>query len=180
MRPTALRLVIALVLLASVACSVDDGSQRRGRPTSTDAEVDTAPTEPAPTTTWPASVGVVKVAEASYDITATCYAPGAGEVLAIGSAMTPDGDRVELYLQAFLGAPYVGISVYGAQTITYEAAIDRPLTITYEADILRADDIDLVTDLDLASGDSIAAGTGSVVIECRSYESELPPGFVGG
>ena len=83
-------------------------------------------------------------------------------------------------LQAFLGAPYVGISVYGAQTITYEAAIDRPLTITYEADILRADDIDLVTDLDLASGDSIAAGTGSVVIECRSYESELPPGFVGG
>ena len=108
--------------------------------------MDTAPTEPAPTTTWPASVGVVTVAEASYDITATCYAPGAGEVLAIGSAMTPDGDRVELYLQAFLGAPYVGISVYGAQTITYEAAIDRPLTITYEANILRADDIDLVTD----------------------------------
>lgn len=170
----------SVVVSLAAACSVDDGSGSESRPTTTTtgAVVEDEPT--TTTTTLPASVGLVTVAGASHELTATCYAPGAGEVLAIGLATTADGARIEVYLQAFLGAPYLGIEVSGDDNVTYEAAIDRPLDISYEADILRVDDIALVTDLDLETGEGTDAGVGSVVIECRAYEAELPSGFVAG
>ena len=162
----------------AMACSVDDGSESTERTTTTTVPVDV---ETTTTTTLPASVGIVEVAGSRHEIEATCYAPGAGEVLAIGATTTDDG-RIEVYLQAFPGAPYLGISVIGdgTDTVVYEAAIDRPLDIAYDADILRVDDIALVTDLDLDTGEGIGAGTGSVVVECRAYETELPPGFLAG
>ncbi|MEM9468267.1 MAG: hypothetical protein AAGA90_23065, partial [Actinomycetota bacterium] len=178
-RTTALTLLFAATVVAG-ACSVDDGSGSDARSTTTSAApTDTAETETTTTTTLPPSVGIVELDGVSHEIDATCYAPGAGEVLATGVAATDDG-RIEVYLQAFLGEPYLGIAVTGQNTVVYEAAIDRPLEISYEADILRVDDIALVTDLDLETGVGTEAGVGSVVVECRAYESELPPGFVAG
>jgi hypothetical protein len=165
--------------LVIVACSVDDGPGESTRPTTTTEATDRAETESTTTTTLTPSVGIVEVAGESHEIEATCYAPGAGEVLAVGVAAT-DAGRIEVYLQAFLGAPYLGISVMGDDTVVYEAAIDRPLDISYEGDVLRVDDIALVTDLDLESGTSVDAGVGSVVVECRAYEAELPSGFAAG
>ena len=177
--PTIATLLVTATLLAG--CSVDDGSGSNERVTGT-TDTTTEPDEPGSTTTTtsvPPSIGVVEVAGQTHEIEATCYAPGAGEVLAIGSTTT-DGQRIEVYLQAFLGAPYLGVSVTDESTVVYEASLDRPLEISYEADVLRVDDVPLVTDLDLETGAGIDAGTGSVVVECRSYEAELPPGFVAG
>ncbi len=180
-RPIAPALCSLLSLALVVgACSVDDGSGGQGRPTVTTTEVAADDAPSTTTTTLPPSVGVVTFAETSHELTATCYAPGAGEVLAIGLATTPEGERIEVYLQAFLGAPYVGIAVTGEETTTYEAAVDRPLDITYDADILRVDDVALVSGLDLETGEATDAGVGSVVIECRAYETDLPSGFVAG
>ncbi len=180
------------VLFASLAvvagsCSIDDGSGTDARPEPLPTSTTTR--APAPTTTVDTfeSVGIVEIAGESHEIDAECHAPGAGEVLAIGYATPDDGRRIEVYLQAFLGEPYLAIAVTpaagdgtGGETITYEAAVDRPLDIVYDADILRVDDAALVTDLDLETGQGTDAGVGSIVIECRAYEDELPPGFTGG
>ena len=180
MRPLATVFVL-VTALALAGCSVDDGSGAGERPTTTTESAEpAATTESTTTTTLPPSVGVIEFADEAHEIEATCYAPGAGEVLAVGVATTEDDRRIEIYLQAFLGAPYLGISIAGAETIVYEAAIDRPLDISYEGDVLRVDDVELVTDLDLDTGDGTPAGTGSVVVECRAYETELPSGFLDG
>ena len=175
-------------LLASLAvlvggCSIDDGSGEASRPEPSPTTTTTR--SPSPTTTADTfdSVGIVEIAGETHEIEADCHAPGAGEVLAIGLATPDDGRRIEVYLQAFLGEPYLAIAVTpaaGGETVTYEAAVDRPLEIVYDADILRVDDAALVTDLDLETGEGTDAGIGSVVVECRAYEDELPPGFTGG
>ncbi len=178
MRPVALVFVLALI---GGGCSIDDGS---GDSRATTTETSTSTSTAAPTdstTTVPPSVGIVEVAGAVYEITADCYAPGAGELVATGIALPSPTTRVEVYVQAFVGQPYVGITVIEAETITrYEPAVDRPLDVTHLDDIVRADDISLVTDLDLTTGTGVDAGVGSIVIECRSYAEELPPGFVAG
>ncbi|MEM9203544.1 MAG: hypothetical protein AAGC53_18035 [Actinomycetota bacterium] len=175
--------VIVLAMAAAPACSIDGGSGSGAPSASASTPVTAAPVDPSPssTTTVPSAVGVVEVAGLTAELTATCFAPGAGEVLAVGTAETESGAAIEVYLQAFLGAPYLGITVADATAeTTYEAVLDRPLAITYEADILRVDDVALVTDLDLETGEATDAGLGTVVVECRSYETELPSGFVGG
>lgn len=177
MRTVAIIFALAVVL-GLPACSIDDSSESGQRP-----EVDNTSTTLRTTsgsdvaTTLTPSIGFVQFDGRSHEFDATCHAPGAAEVLAIGSTMS-DGGRIEVYLQAFLGAPYLGISVTDEQTVVYEAAIDRPLDISYENDVLRVDDVVLVTDLDLETGAGTDAGLGSIVVECRSYQRDLPPGFV--
>ena len=174
-----LPLLVAVVVTAG-ACSIEDGGGE-GRPTVTETETSTTSSPPESTTTLPASVGIVEVAGTAYEIDAECYAPGAGELVAIGIAQPVDGPRVEVYLQAFVGQPYVGITVIDdSATTLYEPAVDRPLEVTVLDDVVRADDIALVTDLDLDTGEGVDAGTGTVVVECRSYAEELPPGFADG
>lgn len=171
--------VIVLTLLGA-ACSIDDGGGD-GRTVATETTSTTTTDMPAPTSTLPGSVGIVEVADEVFEIEADCYAPGAGELVATGLATPVDGPRVEVYVQAFLGQPYVGITVIDGDARTlYEPAIDRPLDISRVDDVLRVDDIALVTDLDLETGEGVDAGLGSVVIECRAYAEELPPGFAVG
>lgn len=168
----------ACVLLVAGACSVDAGSSDADRPTTSTTTTTVAETATeAPTTTLPASTGIVEVAGETYEFAADCYAPGVGEVLATGLTTTDDGARVEVYVQAFLGQPYLGISVIGDTTTVYEAAVDRPLDIFHIDDIIRADDIALVTDLDLETGIGTDAGVGTIVVECRSYAEAFPAGF---
>ena len=171
--------MLVLTLLGT-ACSIDDGGGE-GRTTVTETSSTTTTEAAAPPSTVPRSVGIVEVDGAVYEIEADCYAPGAGELVAIGLATPSDGPRVEVYVQAFLGRPYVGITVIdGGTSRLYEPAVDRPLDITQLDDVLRVDDIALVTDLDLTAGEGVDAGLGSVVVECRGYAEELPPGFGAG
>lgn len=172
-------LPLAFCLLVA-GCTVDTGSgegRTETSPTSTSTTSD-AVTVSEPST--PRSVGLVEVAETTFELEADCYAPGAGEIIAIGLGRADD-IRVEVYVQAFLGQPYLGITVIDGETSTlYEPSVDRPLEITRVGDVVRADDIVLVTDLDLATGEGTEAGEGTVVIECRSYEEDVPPGFAVG
>ena len=50
------------------------------------------------------------------------------------------------------------------------------LNFTFDHDIVRFDNVDFVTDLNVETGEFTPAGIGSVVVECRSYETELPAG----
>lgn len=145
----------------------------------TTASSTTTSTVPVPE---PASVGLVEVGDAQYSLAFDCHAPGAGEILAVGLGTDPgSGDRIEVYLQAFLAEPYLGIRVEkpDATTLLYEAALDRPLEFVLENDVLRADGVELVTDLDLEARTGTPAGPGSIVIECREYLTDLPDGFSG-
>ncbi|MEO0492790.1 MAG: hypothetical protein AAF081_05170 [Actinomycetota bacterium] len=174
-----LLLLLLAVIAGSAACSIEDGGGE-GR-----ADVnETTTTIDAPTTTDtrpPGSIGIVEVAGEVHELDADCYAPGAGELVVTGTATTAGGARIEVFVQAFVGRPYVGITVVDEiASVRYEPAVDRPLDITLLDDVVRVDDVALVTDLDLTTGEGTDAGVGTVVVECRSYEAELPVGFDAG
>ncbi len=171
----------ALLLLLGAACSVEDSPNRRTAPTTTAQSVPTTPQAPLEIEVIePTSVGLVTVGEQSYSLGFDCYAAGAGEILAIGVAVDPITEvRAEAYVQAFLGAPYLGIELTppGGEPVLYEASLERPLEFALADDVLRADDVELVTDLDLEAHTATPAGTGSVVVECWEYFDELPDEF---
>lgn len=110
-----------------------------------------------------------------YDLTVTCYAPGAGEVLAIGVGTAPDtGEPVEAYVQAYLGAPYVGLRVGSGEGSLIESSFDGSLDLYLQDDRIRASAIRFVRGLDLETGEGEPAGVGQIEIECRHYEDDLP------
>lgn len=165
----ALVAVVAVFGLVAAACSVQDGAGE-GPPdrsaTSAPSTSTSAPVEEAPEAE---SVGLLTIDDQAFDLTADCFAPGAGELLVLAV-----GDGVLVYAEAFLGAPYLGVEIDGA---LLEPSIDRPLEFSIDENVIRADDVLLVRDLDLESGESTAAGTGTLVVECRSYLDDLPDSF---
>lgn len=162
-----------VVALAVTGCSVTD-EPNLGTPPTTTTTV--ATTSTSTTTTLPPSVGLVRIGPSAYDLTFTCIAPGAGEILAVGLGTDVNGRRVESYVQAYVGEPFVGVVVgEGDNAVRFEPRIDRRLEFDLVDDVLRFDDVDFVSDLDLETGEFTPAGVGSVVVECRSYEEELPP-----
>jgi len=175
---------VVVLLVLGASCSVQDQPNRRAESTSTTEAVSTAPVVPADTAP-PASVsvGLVTVGDARYSLDFDCFAPGAGEILAIGVGIDPITEtRVEAYVQAFLGTPYLGIEVaaVGEEPVLYEAALERVLEFSFADDVLRADGVDLVVELDLDALTGTPAGVGSVVVECREFLDELPEGFATG
>lgn len=176
MRTFVLAALIGLGLTA--ACSIGD---------TTDGARTVAPSTTNSTTTTTTgedrgrSTAFVEVGGAAYDLDAQCYAAGAGEVVitALTSALVEP--RVELYVQAFLAEPYVGISVTAdGETSVYEPSLAVPFEILEQDDVYRFDGVDLVIDLDLETGTGSPAGTGTVVVECAAYAEGLPPGFGSG
>ena len=72
--------------------------------------------------------GWVQVGEMTFDLAFTCYAPGPGDVVAIGVGAHPaSGQHVEALIQGFLGQPYVGVTVGGS--VRYEATLAGPLEV---------------------------------------------------
>jgi hypothetical protein len=166
--PKAFAAAIVVVVVAA-ACSVQDGSgdgPPDRSPTSAPAASSDVPSEAPPE---PESVGLLTIDDRAFDLVADCFAPGAGEVLVLAI-----GDNVEVYVEAFLGSPYLAIQIDGW---LLEPSIDRPFEFSIDGNIVRAGEILLVRDLDLASGESTAAGTGTLVVECRTYLDELPESF---
>ena len=121
----------------------------------------------------PPSEGTVEIGDTQYQFTVTCQELGAGEVIVIGSGEDPDsGGAVELYLQAFLGDPYIGLRL--ADGTFFEPSLESPLDLYVQEDVIRASAIRFVRDLDLETGTATEAGFGEVEIHCYEYSNELP------
>lgn len=171
-------MLVAGALLAG-ACS-SGSAEETGAPvtTSTAGESSTeapssttATTEPPP----PLSEGTVRIGDDVYELSFTCYAAGAGEVLAIGVGTKPDsGEQVEAYIQAFLGSPYVGLRIGSGEGSLIESAFDRPLDLYLQDDQIRGSAIRFVRGLDLDSGSGEQVGIGQIEISCLHYEEDLP------
>ena len=163
----------ALTVGVAAGCSGDDDAAPA---TTTEPPASAASDAEVTTTVPPTSSGVVTIGDRRHELDVTCVAPGAGEVLALGIGESDDGERVEAYVQAFVGEPYVGIEV--GDTL-YEAAFDGTLELFLQDDRIRASAIRFVTDLDLETGEGTFEGVGSVEIECLAYDEELPEPSLG-
>ncbi len=126
-------------------------------------------------TTIPHSVGLVRVGPSAYDLVFTCVDRGAGEILAVGVGRDVNNKPVHAFVQAFVAEPYIGVEVgEPGEKVLFEPRLGVLLNFIFDHDIVRFDNVDFVTDLNIETGEFTPAGIGSVVVECRSYETELP------
>ena len=144
--------------------------------------VQPVPVAGAPTTTTAVpepdivTNGWVQVGELTFDLAFTCYAPGPGDVVAIGVGEHPEsGQHVEALIQGFLGQPYVGVTVGGS--VRYEATLDGPLEVFVHDGTISAGAIEWTRGLDLGSGGGARGGYGAVFVSCEDYVHDLPEGY---
>ena len=170
---TGLRLVpllagLALPMLVLGACGAPDEVALTEAPTPT-----TGPSlvvDPVPDNGW------VQVGGLTLDLAFTCFAPGAGDVVAVGVGVHPvSGLDVKALVQGFLGRPYVGVMVGGE--VMFEAALDDPLEVYVHDNKITAGAVRWQEGLDLESGRGEPAGFGAVFVDCSGYESGLPDGY---
>ena len=120
--------------------------------------------------------GWVQVGELTFDLAFTCYAPGPGDVVAIGLGEHPEsGQQVEALIQGFLGQPYVGVTVGGS--MRYKATLDGPLEVFVHDGTISAGAIEWTRGLDLGSGLGERVGYGAVFVSCEYYVHDLPEGY---
>ena len=170
---TGLRLVpllasLTLPMLVLGACAAPDEIARPETPTST-----TGPSlvvDPVPDNGW------IQVGGLTLDLAFTCFAPGAGDVVAVGVGVHPvSGLDVKALVQGFLSRPYVGVMVGGE--VMFEAALDDPLEVYVHDNKITAGAVRWQEGLDLESGQGEPAGFGAVFVDCPGYESGLPDGY---
>ena len=144
--------------------------------------VQPVPVAVAPTTTTAVlesdivTNGWVQVGEQTFDLAFTCYAPGPGDVVAIGVGEHPESDQhMEALIQGFLGQPYVGVTVGGS--VRYEATLDGPLEVFVHDGTISAGAIEWTRGLDLGSGLGERVGYGAVFVSCENYVHDLPEGY---
>lgn len=131
------------------------------------ATTTSAPPEP------PRSEGTAEIGDTRYEFAVTCHDRGAGDVVVIGASDDPvSGGLVELYLEASLVDPYVGVRL--ADGTLVEPSLDSPLDLYVQDDVIRASAIRFVKDLNLETGEATEVGFGEFEIHCYSYEREPP------
>ena len=131
------------------------------------ATTTSAPPEP------PRSEGTAEIGGSHYEFSVTCSDLGAGDVLVIGAGDDPaTGGLVELYLEASLVEPYVGLRLADGTLI--EPSLDSPLDLYVQDDVIRASAIRFVRDLNLETGEATEVGFGEFEIHCYNYERESP------
>ncbi len=171
--------VLAVVAAGSACASTDDGVQDSAVPAGETAAATTAeaPAEPppteAPTTSAgpPPSEGTVEIGDASYEFAVSCEERGAGEVIVVGEGQDPvSGGEVRLYVQAFLGDPYIGL--YLEDGTLFEPSLEGSLDLYVQDDVIRASAIRFVRDLDLETGTATEVGFGELEIHCYEYSRE--------
>ncbi|MFQ5557351.1 MAG: hypothetical protein ACE5GB_07580 [Acidimicrobiales bacterium] len=116
----------------------------------------------------------MRIGDVVYELDVVCYAPGAGEVLAIGAGLTAAGDQVEAYVQAYVGEPYVGVRIGDGPGSLVEASLGRSLDFYIQDDVIRVSAIRFVRGLDLESGEGESVGFGELEIRCNGYEADPP------
>ena len=159
---------LALPMLVLGACGAPD---------------EVAPPEVPTSTTGPSVVvdlvpdnGWIQVGGLTLDLAFTCFAPGAGDVVAVGVGEHPlSGQEVKALVQGFLGRPYVGVMV--GDEMMFEAALDDPLEVYVLDNKITAGAVRWQEGLDLESGQGESAGFGAVFVDCPGYESDLPDGY---
>ena len=158
--------------------AVVSGCSTQGDTDDTDrAEIEQETSPASVATTIPHSVGLIRVGPSAYDLVFTCVDGGAGEILAVGVGRDVNNKPVHAFVQAFVGEPYIGVEVgEPGEVVLFEPRLGVLLNFTFDHDIVRFDNVDFVTDLNVETGEFTPAGIGSVVVECRSYETELPAG----
>ena len=160
--------VLVLPMLMLGACGGPDQVAPPETPTSTTGSsvvVDVVPDN-----------GWIQVGGLTFDLAFTCFAPGAGDVVAVGVGEHPMwGQEVKALVQGFLGRPYVGVMVGGQ--VMFEAALDDPLEVYLHDDKITAGAVRWQEGLDLESGQGEPAGFGAVFVDCPGYESGLPDGY---
>ena len=120
--------------------------------------------------------GWVQVGGLTFDLTFACFAPGAGDVVAVGTGDHPtSGQAVKVLVQGFLGQPYVGLMI--AEEVALEAALEDPLEVYVHNDKITAGAIRWQKDLDLETGEGESAGFGALFVDCLTYQSGLPDGY---
>ncbi len=161
-------LLWAVAVLAGGCADTADGPLVTAEPVVEDVVTTTAPPPEQPR-----SVGTAEIGGTRYEFEVTCHELGAGEVVVIGVGGDPgSGDAVELYLQAFLADPYVGLVLADGTRI--EPSLESPLDLYLQADVIRASAIRFVQDLDLETGEAEEVGFGEFEIHCHGYERGLP------
>ena len=170
---TGLRLVpllagLALPMLVLGACSAPAEVALPERPPSPAGR--SLVVDPVPDNGW------IQVGGLTLDLAFTCFAPGAGDVVAVGVGEHPvAGQEVKALVQGFLGRPYVGVMV--GDEVMFEAALDDPLEVYIHDNKITAGAGRWQKDLDLESGQGEQAGFGAVFVDCPGYESGLPDGY---
>lgn len=160
---------IAVIL---AACSVQDGPTGQRAPTTTRA---TTSTEATTTTMAPLSSAVIEIGPARYELDAICAAGGAGEVDVRVEGFDVNGLPVVGLIRAFVAEPYIGLQVGDeGDAVLFEPRLEGTLPFEFADDILEFAEVDFVTELDLATGEFVPAGIGSVTVECLDYVRELP------
>jgi hypothetical protein len=138
------------------------------------------------------SVAQVTIDGVAYDFEVDCYDAGAGSVVVVGAGEEPeaaiaadvegDGERSDTHIlvQAYLDESYVGVTIEpdheGDPEVVYEASLDDELDLVLEGDVIAADDVTFVRNLDLATGTGARVGDGSLRVTCGRYEAGTPPG----
>lgn len=171
-----MRRVVVLVLFVVAACTVEDGPTGQAAPTTLPPASPT--TSLGTTTTAPedASTATILIGPARYDLTAVCASGGAGEVEVSLVGVDVNGLPVVGYVRAFLREPYVSLQVGEGETaVLFEPRLEGVLPFELTDGGLEFPEVEFVTELDLESGEFVPAGVGSVEVECRSYDRELPP-----
>jgi hypothetical protein len=136
------------------------------------------------------SIARVTVGDDAYDFEVSCHDAGAGSVVAVGTGTSFDPASGQtrasrVLVQAFLGDPYVGVTLSlppgedgEAREEVFEAALDESFDLLLEGDTIQADEIAFVRNLDLATGAAEPAGTGSVRVTCNDFEKGMPTDLV--
>ena len=155
--------VVAIALVVVMSC---------GGVNVTDDIEDVVPSS----TTSALTNGWVQVGVEIFDLVFTCYAAGAGDVVAVGVGEDSEsGERVEALVQGFLGQPYLGMTV--GNSIRYEASLKEPLDVYVHENTISTGAVRWERNLDLELGGGDVVGFGAVFVECASYENHLPEGY---
>ena len=172
-RPLRRAAVAVLLAAAASACAETSDGPLVVEASVTETTTTTLPETPSEV---PRSEGTVEIGETVYQFAVTCQERGAGEVAAIGAGYDPDADGlVELYVQASLSDPYIGLRLHDGTRI--EPSLDSSLDLYVQDDVIRASAIRFVRDLQLDTGEAVEGtevGFGALEIHCYSYENELP------
>ena len=168
--------IVGFVTAALVfgACSAQDGPTGQLAPTTTQGTAIPDATNTT-TTTVPLSSAIIEIGPARYELDAVCAAGGAGEVEVAVNGLDVNGFRVVGLIRAFLGEPYIGLQVgEDDEAVLFEPRLEGVLPFELVDDVLEFPQVDFVTELDLATGEFVPAGIGSVTVECLAFARELP------
>jgi hypothetical protein len=146
------------------------------------------PDTPADVLARGGSIARVTIGARALDFVVTCHDAGAGSVIAVGTGTEVDDEghtrQTRLLVQAFLNDSYIGVTVGGdGQNETapapevYEASLANVFDLVLEDDVIAADGIEFVRNLDLAQGSGESLGQGSLRVTCGSYEQGVPAGL---